>query len=84
VVVLLNHRDRLSCAGRNVIIKQSFGGPKITKVSLTFTRIVFCSETMLRILQHEIETLFANGDMLTFSKVVSAGSYHVAPVMARI
>lgn len=35
-------------------------------------------------LQPEVETLLADGDVLTFGKVVGAGSYHVSPVTVRV
>lgn len=35
-------------------------------------------------LQPEVETLLADGDVLTFGKVVGAGSYHVSPVTVRM
>lgn len=41
-------------------------------------------ETTPRMLQPEIETLLADGDVLTFGKVVGAGSYHVSPVTVRV
>ena len=37
-----------------------------------------------RMLQPEVDTLLADGDVLTFGKVVGAGSYHVSPVMVRV
>lgn len=35
-------------------------------------------------LQAEVQTLLADGDVLTFGKVVGAGSYHVSPVTVRV
>ncbi|KAI9455640.1 hypothetical protein HD554DRAFT_267569 [Boletus coccyginus] len=41
-------------------------------------------ETAPRTLQPDVDTLLADGDVLTFGKVVGAGSYHVSPVTVRV
>ena len=48
------------------------------------THLLRSGEAVPRMLQAEVETPLAHGDVLTFGKVVGAGSYHVSPVTARV
>ncbi|KAG8215917.1 hypothetical protein J3R82DRAFT_7889 [Butyriboletus roseoflavus] len=48
------------------------------------THLLRRGEATARMLQAEVETLLADGDVLTFGKVVGAGSYHVSPVTVRV
>ncbi|KAH0835802.1 hypothetical protein J3R83DRAFT_9657 [Lanmaoa asiatica] len=48
------------------------------------THLLRRGEATSRMLQAEVETLLADGDVLTFGKVVGAGSYHVSPVTVRV
>lgn len=48
------------------------------------THLLRRGETTPKMLPAEVETPLADGDVLTFGKVVGAGSYHVSPVTVRV